>query len=191
VLLYDVMINGRGYMLDLQNAATPPYTFESLPLLDKDFGAGTADRPMGENALNPDDYWRRSVDDWSSGAGQKFLDHPLSSAARFRSSKGVDPWTEGQLGLLPATAQKHTSANTNLRMVVAGTYLYYLDGNNLRVRLTSPSQPDVHFHHRRRGNAALAGATDMTSDGYTVWIADGTRVLHDTGCRDVRQVPHG
>lgn len=94
----------------------------------------------GEASLNPQGLWRRSQESWHHGAGQDFLDGKSEQAAdphRFRSSKGIDPWTRGQISLLHPTIKSWSTTNTNLRLAVSlsgsqfvlhaadGTELYY------------------------------------------------------------------
>lgn len=171
---YDVAIDGIGYMLDLNNASTGPYKFESLPLLHSLFLQDRGTVPIGEHSLNPEDYWRRSVDDWSAGAGQIPLDHSTSIGNQYRISKGIDPWTLGQFTLLPDTAQKgQSSAATNQLIVVAGGYLYYLVGNALKYTQDLSAFTTV-------TGTTLSSAVDMTSDGYTTWVIDANRTYYTT-----------
>lgn len=68
-------------------------------------------REPGENSLD-NGMWLRSQTSWHLGAGQAYAE-PLEESpdiARFRfaDSAGVDPWTPGQLSLLPVTTQRDT-----------------------------------------------------------------------------------
>lgn len=94
----------------------------------------------GEQSLSPYGLWRRSQESWHRGAGQEFLDGKDEKAAdphRFRSSKGIDPWTRGQVSLLHPTVNVWRTASTNLHLAVAQTVstgifiLYVADGNEL------------------------------------------------------------
>lgn len=176
VLKYDVVINGRGYLLDLNNPNAKPYSFSSVPMLSAMFLQDRSTQPIGEHSLNSHDYWRRSTDDWSAGAGQKYLDLADSVGNQFHASKGIDPWTQGQIGMLPDTAHKTTSVNTNLIVVVAGTYLYLLDGTAWKYTTDVTGTPS----YTTITGTALSGALDMTSDGFTVWVADVNRVYYTT-----------
>lgn len=78
----------------------------------------------GEASLNPQGLWRRSQESWHHGAGQDFLDGKTEEAAdphRFRSSKGIDPWTRGQISLLRPTLNVWRTTSTNLYLAVAQT----------------------------------------------------------------------
>lgn len=94
----------------------------------------------GEQSLSPYGLWRRSQESWHHGAGQSFLDGKDEKAAdphRFRSSKGIDPWTRGEISLLHPTLKAWSTTNTNLYLAVAydannGNFmLYAADGNQL------------------------------------------------------------
>ena len=72
----------------------------------------------GYGTLNTEGLWRRDQLDWSEGAGQQFLDRKTtSSASRFLSSQGVNPWIENQLTLLNDTAKRvEPSIDDDLRI---------------------------------------------------------------------------
>ncbi len=176
VLKYDVVINGHGYMLDLVNQQAKPYGFSSIPMLRAMFLQDRGTVPIGEHSLNPDDYWRRSVDDWSAGSGQKYLDHPDSINNQYRLSKGIDPWTQGQITLLPDTTLKTSSANTNLDLAVAGGDLYVLDGTALKFTTSLSGTPS----YTTVTGTTLSGAIGITTDGYTVWVADANDIYYTT-----------
>ena len=172
---YDVSLNGIGYLLDLTGPAEP-YTMQTLPLLKAMFLQDRGTAPIGEHSLNPEDYWRRSVDDWVGGAGQKNADHADSVTGQFRVSKGIDCWTTGQITLLPTTTRQIASSNTNLALAVAGAYLYILNGNALTYVTDITGTPAQTVVTAAVGT--LSSPTAMTSDGYTVWACDGTRVYY-------------
>ena len=164
--IYDIAIGGRGYMLDLiPEGGGNGYEIKSLPLLQRYFlTQQTGD--IGEQTLNPLDYWRRSVDDWTHGSGQLYNDRDGSSIRdRFRTSKGIDCWTPGQITLLNDTTQILTSANTNLALAVAGGDLYIMDGTALKFT------PDGSTYTTTTGTALSSGAS-LASDGFTVWASD-------------------
>lgn len=163
--LYDVGLNGRGFLLDLDSGE---FRHQSVPLL-----RDQADQSAvpGEGSINPDDLWRRVVTSWHQGAGQRNWDTPeLSAAGRFYTSKGIDPWTNGQITLLPSTDEKKTSSNTNLALAVAGAYLYLIDGASIQytqdVTVDSPTWTDI------TGEPATAPSS-ITSDGFSVYTAHG------------------
>lgn len=170
--VYDVALGGRGYMLDLEpEGGGSGYEVKSLPLLNRAYLTQTQGT-LGETSLNPEDYWRRSVDNWENGSGQRANDHDTSERSRFYTSKGIDCWTTGSITLLKDTSLLLASANTNLGLAMAGTYLYVLDGGALRYTQTTSFTAVT--------GTALSSAASITSDGYTVWIVDGNRTYYTT-----------
>ena len=108
---------------------------ETVPVLRQQ--ADTSTEP-GEMSLNPQGLWRRSQESWHHGAGQEFLDGRSEEAAdphRFRSSKGVDVWTRGQVSLLHPSLKVLSTSNTNLFLATATgggfPFLYVADGTGL------------------------------------------------------------
>lgn len=169
---WPVGLNGRGFLLDLKAGG---FRHESIPLLRQQ--ADQSETP-GEGSINPDDLWRRVASSWHSGAGQRNLDAgDDSTPSRFYTSKGIDPWTKGQITLLPDTDEKKNSANTNLQIVVAGSYLYLTDGASIQytqdITVDSPTWTDI------TGEPATA-ASAITSDGFTIYTAHGADGIQTT-----------
>ena len=166
--LFPVAINGRPYLLDTEpEFYTMRWRIESIPILREQ--ADQAQSPA-ESSLNPDGYWRRAQDSWHHGAGQNFRDRDeLADIYRFRSSKGIDPWTRYQLTLLKDTTQSRSSANTNVRCVVAGSRLYVADGTALVYTTDLSAYTPV---------TGTPGTTilSLTSDGFTVYFTDGSNI---------------
>lgn len=165
---WDVGLGGRTYMLDTK--MSEGWRHKGVPLL----------RQQQDNSLTPssvslssEGVWRSGVDSWHKGAGQNYRDRPDSNPFRFRSSKGVDPWTRYQLSLLPATDQKKSSANTNLYLVVAGSRVYVIDGQTVSYT-TDPTVDSPTW----TGLTGVPAATILTicSDGYYLWFADGADI---------------
>jgi hypothetical protein len=127
--IFPVAIDGRPYMVD-----TKSEQFERgyEPRIRDSVDQGVE---PGEATINPQGLWRRTQTSWHVGAGQVYGD-VNASPYRFHKSKGVDPWTKGQLSLLNTTKRSLESANTNLFMCVVtsgGTdYLYVADGSTLK-----------------------------------------------------------
>lgn len=128
-----VAVNGHAYM------ANPNILRATVPVIRQQADTSTE---AGEQSLNPAGLWRRSQESWHHGAGQDFLDGKQGDEAtdphRFRSSKGVDVWTRGQVSLLHPTLKVWSTASTNLYLVVARQpgfgevfVLYVADGNEL------------------------------------------------------------
>ena len=168
---WDVSLNGRGYMVDL-NAGDDGFSRRSIPLLRNQANTG---EQYGEGSLNPEELWRRTQDSWDHGAGQTYLDRDDSDRRRFRSSKGIDVWERWQASLLPDTDVKRTSAATNLLLQPVGDNLYLLDGTAL-LRTTSlagtPTWTTV--------TGTPGAATSITSDGFNVYTAHGGSGIYRT-----------
>lgn len=171
--LFDCAIAGRGYMIDWDRGERA-YRHDSTNLLRDQADTGSV---IGEQSINPEGPWRRTADSWHGGAGQRNRDQADSVPSRFNTSHGVDVWTESQVTLLPESVQSLSSASTNLPLVVAGSRVYVGDGNTTRYSADpfagSPTWTAV------TGTPASA-VTDITSDGYQVYIAYGANGVYET-----------
>lgn len=165
--LYDVAVAGRGYMLDRKVMGSGDLPLVSSIRATRAQSDGSNE--PGEQSLNPDDLWRRSQQSFHLGAGQDYLDRDDSLRSRYHTSKGIDPWTRGQISLLPATTEVLDSANTNLRLMPAGSRLYAADGTALKYTTDLSSWTTV---------TGTSGSTilSLASDGYYVWAADGANI---------------
>ena len=122
--------------------------------------------------------WTRSQTDWSYGAGQTHFDFGDSDRRRFSSSTGIDPWTKGEITLLPITEEKLNQTGTNLKVHRIGTYLYMAYGSVLAwvsdatpASFTISGSNSIDFSTStpsRSGNI-----TDFHSDGTYVYVAFG------------------
>lgn len=127
-------------------------------------------REPGESSLDSN-LWLRSQTSWHNGMGQVVAE-PLEESAevarfKFHDSHGIDPWTAGELNLLPAMAE-HTAGggsatdgtlrcctSTNIGVMTAGT-------TGVKLHTSSDSSPVTY--------GASTGATLITaSDDY--WMA--------------------
>lgn len=178
--LYDVAINGRAYMVDRNHDITGFRSMynrsESIPVLRTQ--ADTSDHP-GEASINPEGLWRRAQESWHHGSGQMFMDRDKSTSDlnRFNTSKGIDWWTQWQASLLPDTTNQYPSANTNLKCVAVNGYLYVIDGQTLKYSNTA--LPGTLVWTTVTGTPA-ATATDITTDGTTVYVAYGASGIYTT-----------
>lgn len=166
--VWDVAINGRTYMLDWKYAGTPQLARSSVKLRRPQQGS-----EVGEASLNPAEGERAKLESWHKGAGQEFVDRENSDPHRFRSSKGIDPWTKWKVQLLPDTTQKRASVNTNLKLVTAGSRLYLLDGQSTLFTT------DLAAYTTVTGTPAVTGSS-LASDGYYVWTAYGASGVYVT-----------
>lgn len=150
----------------------------------------------GEQSLLPAGLWRRSQDNWFLGAGQEYLDNRFafvsvytvsgeapSVRTRFYRSKGVNPWTEGTLTLLPETEQKLASTNSNLRVLEVNGDLYRVDGNEVYWTADpTPVTPSWTAAGIQAGQSALA-VLSVTTDGYNLYAALGANGITKTASR--------
>ena len=160
-----VTIDGRSYLID-----TEGYSRTTVPTLrEQRDTSGEA----GEQRLNTQ-FWVRSQTDWSYGAGQEYFDNDDSDRRRFYSSSGIDPWTKGQVSLLPECEDKGNTGDDVIMKVFVGSgtdYMYVASGTDLyyssNFDTASPTWNTV---------TALdtpQTIVDFTSDGSTIFIAYG------------------
>ena len=164
---YEVALNGVPFRVDLDTKAFRHY---SVPTIRQQ---GDSAASPSEASINPDDLWRRSFDTWHAGAGQSFVDRGDSNIARYNTSKGIDPWTKWQLTLLNGTENKLSSVNTNLPMVVAGSYLYVGDNQTLKRTQDLTAWTTITGTH-------ASTIQSMASDGYTIYLANSGGVYSTT-----------
>jgi hypothetical protein len=125
----------------------------------------------GEAAINPGGLWRRGQDSWHLGAGQEYADTAGALDFRFYKSKGIDPWTKGQVSLLNDTTSALETSSTNLMMAIADSRLYVADGVNLKfttdlVNWTTCDPPSTPWTDPIRA---------MTTDGNIVYLSYTTQ----------------
>lgn len=163
-----VSLNGRGYQIDVSQ-----YKRATLGVRR---GGQDPSREPSEQSLTLEGQWRRNASDWALGAGQQVWDEQLlfggptdrnSNRSRFRTSRGIDVWTKGQFSLLHETESIKTMSATAQKMILAGSYLYVIDGNQLRYTANPTAAVPAW------SAVALPNATgsDLTSDGSSVFIA--------------------
>lgn len=161
---WDVAINGIGFLLDGEP------TWHSVPTMRQQQDS----REAGELSLNPEALWRRSTSNWDLGAGQVVFDEDLPATnfvaakyaqrQRFRSSKGVTPWSHGELSLLPDTSLLRTTSGSAdvVQVVSTAANVYWGDLNTVY-------RSDLTTHTAVTGTAATA-ITSMVSVGSNVLV---------------------
>lgn len=170
--VFPVGINGRPYMLDL---ASNQFTRQFEPRVRDSVDQSTA---PGEAAINPGGLWRRGEVSWHLGAGQKYADTADAVDFRFWKSKGINPWTKGQLTLHQATKISHSSSATEQHMVVQDGRIYASFGADVKYT-TDPftgSPPTWNDCTGEPGGDCKA----MATDGYKIYLAfpnDGVRQI--------------
>lgn len=166
--LYPVAINGRPYMVDQKSGQ---FAREYEPRVRDSQDISTA---PGEAAINPGGLWRRGQDSWHLGAGQQYADTAEAQDFRFYKSKGINPWTKGQISLLNKTKRSLESTNTNLFLVSvrssSGTnYLYVADGSTLKYT-TDPFATTPTWTSVTTGSPGTA-ITALETNGQNIFIA--------------------
>jgi len=82
----------------------------------------------GEQSLS--NWWLRSATSWHHGAGERYYDAESSDLYRYYESNNIDPWTIGELKLLPATTQLSTSGAVHPATVSGGTF--FIQGGSVK-----------------------------------------------------------
>ena len=166
--IFPISIDGVPYQLDLQNPmGVNFFRKDSVALLRTQ--ADNA-RSAGESSVSPEIFWRRSFDSWHQGCGQTYADRETSSIYRFRSSKGMDVWTRGQLTALNDVTFRDlpSSPTSYMGLVVAGTRLYAFNGD--KVYYTTGGSGSWTWT-TVTGTPTGQNISYIDSDGKTVWIA--------------------
>jgi len=130
---FPVSIDGRNYMVDTSFEPYRREAFKHKSIPPQRQSLHFTNNP-DDGTISTEGLWRREARDWSLGAGQIYFDRKKSDEARFYRSKGVDPWTQWQLKLLPATKNQYTSSSSSniVKAIRVGAYIYIQDGNNVR-----------------------------------------------------------
>jgi len=187
--IFPIGINGRPYMLDMRSGK---FMSGHEPRIRDSVDQSTA---PGEAAINPGGLWRRSKISWHEGAGQKYGDRDDSEPYRFFTSKGLDPWTRGQLSLLNATAlnagTNAPTSNVGKALAVSGK-LFVINGTGVSyattvsgdwIALTMPTSTTAVHDIATDGTSLFVAVTATTSGVYAYDIASpgsGTRQIYDT-----------
>lgn len=169
--IFPIAIDGRPYLID-QKSNQFVRGFEARVRDSVDQSTSP-----GEAAINPQGLWRRGETSWHLGAGQLYADTAEAQDYRFYSSKGINPWTKGQLKLLNKVKESLNSANTNLGLHVADGKVYVSDGTAVKYSsnpfAASPTWTSV------TGLPAGHTPRDMASDGSNIYLTyEGTNNTH-------------
>jgi hypothetical protein len=158
-----VELDGVSYLVD-----TTQYGRTTVPALREQRDNS---KEPGENTLDTSGAWTRSQTDWSYGGGQTHFDLDDSDRRRFDTSSGVDPWTKGQITLLPITEQKKSASSNNQKVRRIGSYLYFIDAETVCYTSGPTGAPATwDSFTARAGN----NVTDLDSDGTYVYLAFGS-----------------
>lgn len=119
-----ISLAGRTYLMD----PTKGFMRQTLDMRRASQDQGST---PGQQTLTDAGLWHRSQIDWTLGAGQRHFDRPDSSDRRYWTSKGVDPWTAGELRLLNDTTRVFTTTSGDLHCLGVGGYVFFGVGNTL------------------------------------------------------------
>lgn len=179
---YPVAIAGHPY-----NIEPRLYSRRFIPI-QRD--ARMDETEPGEVALSPAGIWRRSQSDWGLGAGQEFLDDVDSDRRRFHESLGIDVFiTEAdeahvhgglrRFCLLNDTEEKRDSANTNLRILRAGSYVYIVDGASVLFSDGAGSEQAATWSFTAAtGLVGTADVLDIATSGSHVYVLDSDNSIY-------------
>jgi len=158
-----VQLDGTAFLVD-----TREYSRTTVPALreQRDNSA-----EAGENALDTSGAWTRSQTDWSYGSGQTHFDLDDSDRRRFASSTGIDPWTKGEITLLPITEEKLNATTSNLLVQRMGTYLYATHAETAEFTTSATPTTPSWTNFVARATYQIA---DITSDGTNIYFAFGS-----------------
>lgn len=169
---FIIAINGHAYLHDLEFKPWKRQAMRATTTPTTRTQADTSNEP-GEQSLSTESLWRRTQDSWHEGSQQVYLDRKGSTEFGFRSSKGINPWTQWQISLLNDTQQFYSSAQSNLKMVVCGTHFYLIDGIVLKFTTDLSSFTTV------TGTPGVTPSS-LTTDGHTVYVAYGASGVYST-----------
>lgn len=162
--VYDIGIDGRGYMVDTQYLEA--FRVQTLDPIRRQADSSSS---VGESSLNPEGYWRRSPESFHKGAGQARYDNSDSDPDRFKDSRGVDVWTEGQLSLLKATSEILDLGSDILDIAPApnSPQQWYVCTSNGKVY-----DVDLFTETSSEFNTAVTGATDIAYVGSQLFVIE-------------------
>jgi len=162
---WPIAIAGHGYMID------PELYERTFVPVQRDTQDNSGE--PGEQTLSAAGLWRRSQSSWALGAGQMWLDEADSTRKRFRESLGVDVFTEQHtVTLLPVTEEKRNSANSNLKLLRVGGYLYYADGAGVGFSNGTTSEQNATWVTGWTAATGLPGGNvlDISTSGSHVYV---------------------
>lgn len=169
--VWDVGIHGIGFMISTLDQESPfefrSYEIQSIakqrPRIDD------SEEP-GEQTLDP--WWPRAQHSWHEGAGQEVFDSEFSSRFKFKDSRGLDVWTEGEASLLKDTEElRNDNVDDHHLLATPDALFYTVDGVVHR-----DTDPDT------AGTDSLADHSgteinDLASDGEFLYAAFSAALL--------------
>lgn len=153
-----VALDGRGFLLDLENPSGMQFVRRSVQLLNTQQSASGLDQ-----SVTAPEVWRRPVESWHMGADQKRLDREDSLPYRFHDSQGIDPWQKFGISLLPdvKTVASFPAGETG-HLEAIGDRLLVVHGTTASVYPSVEAQPVDH--------TLAAAVVDTTADGKNFYV---------------------
>lgn len=169
--VFPVAIAGHPYLLDLSHTSVETITAwfreETLPLLRDQ--ADDSGEPS-ESSISPDPLWRRAQETWHKGQGQMFFDRTDSDRARYRTSKGVDPWEKWELSLHDVAVLRDSYSGGAGSSIVAVSDRAYTSSGQTDLR----TAVDPLTSWTAVTGTPANNCTSLTSDGVNVYSAWGS-----------------
>lgn len=173
--LYEVAINGVGYMLADHPRYSPvegdtSYSRRVVPLDTPRFATG--ETPFSQAI---DRYTLIGSNDWTGGAGQSFYDRDASSPSAFAGSSQVNPFEPGQLTLNPLTISSSTYTGAGKVFLAVASGILFLAQTGSVQWLADPTDVSL-------TSFVIAGAgapVDFTSDGRYWYYTDGSNIYRN------------
>jgi len=171
--IYDIAINGVGYML-ADNPEMPDSLPSTLvPSLDPPRLA-TSDTPFAQAVER---YTFERFHDWEAGRGQRWLNREEATSRAFWESEGVDPFTvKGQLSLLPSMSQLLAETYSGLRVAAVGDDLYAVTDTDEISRFIGSSEMWASPFQVSGAGTIL----DLATDGQYWYACDGSAIYRGT-----------
>ena len=134
-----------------------------------------SDEP-GEQTLFP--WWSRAQHSWHEGAGQDVFDSPFSSRFKFFDSKGLNPWTEGEISLLKDTMELRSDSVDDHHLIASSEGLFYTFNGNLK----RDPDPDITGEGNEETLTTYNGlvVSSVTSDGESFYASISTIGIEKT-----------
>jgi hypothetical protein len=159
-----VSLDGRGFLLDLDNPYGLQFRRQSVQLLNTQQAT-----QGGDLSTTPPEVWRRPVQSWHQGADQERLDREDSLPYRYHASVNIDPWEKFGFQLLPETGLlQATDIDANIFMKSIGESLLVVSDTDTWFYVTVDQIAQPH--------TLASVAVDLTCDGENFYVlcADGT-----------------
>lgn len=167
---FPISIAGRNYMVDTSFEPYRREAFRHKSLQPQRQSLHFTNIP-DDGTVSTEGLWRREARDWSLGSGQQYFDRKDAADARFYHSKGVNPWTQWQLSLLPDVKSVYTQSYP-LKSIRAGAYVYVAND----IVSTAAVSYTTDWSTFTTPTGLTGNFLDMCSDGYRVYVVTTTGV---------------